>query len=225
MKTIKELNEKSWYRLLKVVFVSIFIIIFFVFNLSIYKDKYNSIDNYNTRLFCTMNGNISTLQEAKDKGLNIYLKDSFFNKKVLNYKSYFKDHYYDVKDIIKYCYKDKLNASHGEPENLQKLGEILNKYNMSGEDSNKLLEKASSYTLGLISNDYSEYLNNTKNLIFTEKINYLDFSYNIFDIKPSFTNNFYIKNFIFCNIIIFILFIFFRNTFYYIFLGKFRPKE
>lgn len=81
MQTIGELNKKTWFRLLKVIYLLIYaiIIISIIYNFFVYERK-NKIDNSNSYIHCDDGKNLSLSEN------NIYLDNENDNKKFLDIK-------------------------------------------------------------------------------------------------------------------------------------------
>ena len=84
MKTTGELNSRAWYRLLKVVFVLLTLLVLGVFNWIIVSDGIKSLDNNKTTISCTYGDKkILTPQQIGVELSNYQFRDGF------NYKNFF----------------------------------------------------------------------------------------------------------------------------------------
>ena len=103
-KTISHLNNKAWYRLLKVIFGLIFLIVLGVCNYNIYYDGIKRLDLDKTIVNC----NVYDLLDNDVPSHQITLKqvDSYFNNNEFNnfnYTDYIKNYNYNALAIANKC--------------------------------------------------------------------------------------------------------------------------
>jgi hypothetical protein len=108
-KTIESLNSKTWYRLIKVIYVFIFIIIpLLVYSLlSLGGDGLKRVDNSKTLIKCS-HSEANESFFADEIGLsfrpNEFRKSLETNTYVLNYRNYLYYDEYEALAIVKKCY-------------------------------------------------------------------------------------------------------------------------
>jgi len=203
-KNLDYFNNKPWYRLLKVAYVTFFVFLFSIIALGIFFGI-DDINRDNTKIVCNL-GNRKTFS-ARDIG--IYLEKDDFNRG-FNYKRYFLSGNEDnIKDIMKVCAEKPLYV--GDVFITQKSTEINHDDNiLEDEKLTRFITESK-----LIKDEYSN----------EGKSKYLTFEQEIFTIQPSFTFKsklIYIVSTMFSLIILFELI---RRIFYYIVFGKFIPKK
>lgn len=223
MKTIKELNEKSWYRLLKVIFIFIFIISlsssFFIFISAIIEGKQN-INTKKSFIVCD-NGDKFSFEK-----LNIYsyeIKDNDF------------DDYY-IENYNSICAFRSLMSNKDTEEDSLKNKELFQLVNT--EEGRKVLtdkaieqrKKISQYVnviTYLKDNNLpidEAHINEIREKIKPDNKDYSTPFYTL-DIKRGDYSSDEIWGSLIAIPIILLVFWLFKNTFYYVILGKFRPKE
>jgi len=214
MKTISELNNKAWYRLLKVVFGLFILIVLAVFNWIIVMEGAKSVDNSKTTISCTYGDKkILTPQQIGIELSNYQLKDGF------NYKNFFEGYNdYAIKTIFKNCYQptnDDIDVFAA-----QKVYEVWgnDRLTIKKDERPPLTEVEKKYLDETIPKIENSYIN-------SDKTKYLDYSVKLFDIQPVFTYGKFIKYFIFGNLLILLFFEILRRAFYYIVLGSIRPQK
>lgn len=214
MKTINELNSRAWYRLLKVVYGLLFLLILVVFNWIIVSDGIKSIDNNKTTISCAYgNKKVLTSQQIGIELSNYQFRDGF------NYKNFFEGYNdYAIKTIFKNCYQptnDDIDVFAA-----QKVYEVLgnDRLSIKKDDRPPLTEAEKKYLDETIPKIESSYIN-------SDKTKYLDYSVKLFEIQPVFTYGKFLKYFIFGNLLILFLFEILRRAFYYVVLGSIRPQK
>lgn len=206
--SISYLNSKTWYRALKVFYIFIFIISVVGANIFAFEDGVKSINSNKTIIRC--NGGEKKVFNAKDANITF---DSSDFKNGFNYKNYFEGYNsYNIEKILQYCYDDFSKQSSQDIYIIQRVYEIVGLKNNKKDYDKEYLQKQ----VNEMSSGYKTDLQKSK---------YLDYSIHLFDIEPAFSYSEFIKNFLLSNLIIIILFEIFRRAFYYIVLGKIRPKK
>lgn len=222
MKTLEDLNKKWWYRFLKVIFGVSLLVVIAIINVIAFSGEIEKVDESKTFVQCNLGKKLSF--SAQSMGLSLSSND-FTNSK-FDYASYFRG-YNDsnIKSILYHCYplrgddNDDIYAS-------QKYSELNYKYklidvNLVGEN---LKSESQIKDTQLLRNDFeNNYWQKTKNLNDKDKLNYLDFSFSMFDIKPVFSYSDFLKFFLMGNLIALCIFEALRRLFYYIALGKINP--
>ena len=213
-KSISDLNNKAWYRLLKVFFGLCAVLVLGVFNFIIMSDGIKSVDNDKTLVSCAY-GDKETFT-PKQIGVelsNYQLKDGF------DYKNFFEGYNdYAIKAIFKNCYKqanDDIDVFAA-----QKVYEVWgnDRLMVKKEQRPPLTDSEIKYLDEIIPKIESSYIN-------SDKAKYLDYSIKLFDIKPVYSYSKFIKYFVVGNILILFFFEAIRRTFYYIVLGSVKPKK
>lgn len=214
MKTISELNSKAWYRLLKVVFGLLILIVIAIFNWVIMSDGIKSIDNNKTTITCTYGDKkVLTPQQIGIELSNYQFRDGF------NYKNFFEGYNdYAIKTIFRNCYQpanDDIDVFAA-----QKVYEVWgnDRLSIKKDDRPPLAEAEKKYLDETIPKIESSYIN-------SDKTKYLDYSVKLFEIQPVYTYGKFIKYFIFGNLLILFLLEILRRAFYYVVLGSIRPQK
>lgn len=218
-KTIEHLNTKAWYRFVKVIFIILFVFVFTGYNFAIFSSGVSKVDNKNTTIQC----NIKDKQTFTAEDLNLSFTKNYFPNDSFDYKKFFGGfNDYTIKAILTACNPKVFTGSKiDDIYDIQKGYEILDKAGvLSIEDKTERETEINA----VMTRDYLPYKNQTSNLYGNSKIAYLDFSFKIFDIKPSFTNTEFMKYFFIGNIVILLILFLARGIFYYIVLGKFDPN-
>lgn len=212
-KTISFLNSKVWYRFIKVLFIISILIFLSIFNYIIVSGGVKKIDQEKTTIQC----NLGEKKSFSTESINLSLDTGAFNNELFEYKGYFIDYPNIIKEkIITECFPKKT----GDIYDIQKQAEIINKNGFTGRENN--LTEKEKITLD---DNYNIYLKEINNVTGSSKIKYLDFSFHMFEIIPSFTYIPFINLFLFGNIIIFVVFEIIKRIFYYIILGSIKPKK
>lgn len=214
MKTINELNSKAWYRLLKIVYGLLFLLILVVFNWIIVSDGIKSIDNNKTAISCTYGDKkILTPQQIGIELSNYQFRDGF------NYKNFFEGYNdYAIKTIFKNCYQSTNDDV--DVFAAQRVYEVWgnDRLSIKKEDRPPLTEAEKKYLDETIPKIENSYIN-------SDKTKYLDYSIKLFEIQPVYTYGKFLKYFIFGNLLILFLFEILRRAFYYVVLGSIRPQK
>ena len=210
-KTISHLNDKAWYRLIKVVYILFFVISLVGLNLGNYfGNGIKKVDLEKTQIQCNF-------QDKKNfSPKSIYLNfsldvDDFINEK-FDYEHFFRGYYneYKIKDILKKCYTSDIDGL--DVFVLQRHYEITGVKEAKKEYTQEYLDSE-------IKKIESGYKTND------DKIDLLDFSIKFFDIKPVFSYSYFITFFIIGNLSIILFFELIKRIFYYVVLGTIRPKK
>jgi hypothetical protein len=208
-KTIGDLNNHAWYRLLKVFFLGSLLIILAILNIINFSGGIQRVDLNKTIVQCNLGAKNSFT--AQSIGL-IMLNSDDFTDGQFNYKSFFEGYNdYGIGIILEKCYPKRPAQDFWDDQKYAELGGI---YGFTGTDADNL-----------VNSGFNEYQRQTNGVVGQGKIVYLDFSYKMFDISPVFTSNPFLKSFIFGNIIILLIFEIIRRIFYYIALGNFQPEN
>jgi hypothetical protein len=213
-KTLQYLNSKAWYRLLKVIFGLCVLLVLGIYNFIVINDGVKNIDNDKTAISCTY-GDKQTLT-PKQIGIelsNYELRDGF------NYKNFFEGYNdYAIKTIFKSCYTQ--SNDNVDIFAAQRVYEVVGNDNLliKKEERPPLTDTQKKYLDETIPKIENSYIN-------SDKAKYLDYSIKLFDIKPSYTYNKFIKYFVIGNLLILLLFEVLRRAFYYIVLGSVKPKK
>lgn len=213
MRTLGELNNKVWYRFLKVFYVLIFILcilLCFIFAYTNHETGFKKLDQYDTEIRC----NVGTYKAFSPNSLGIYLNKNNFINDVFDYSGYFKGYNeYSIKEILAQCAGKPLSEIEKDDVFMvQRLYEIT-----GVKGSEKQYNKE--YLDGEIKNITSGYKTNN------EKANLCDFSIKFFDISPVYNYNQFISVFLTGLVIIIVVFEITKRTFYYIIIGNVRPKK
>ena len=84
-KTIKYLNNKIWYRALKVVFIITFLFSLFAGVITLYEEIYKTINEDKTTITCLSNNKTYTIQELRDINIIYYYTSLGFNSKIASF--------------------------------------------------------------------------------------------------------------------------------------------
>lgn len=223
-KSLESLNKKWWYRLFKVIYI-LFFIVFTWFWIAVLGDHWIRELNYNkTQLICLEKDGTSSYLTKENHTYklsevwNIDLDYRLFDDSKLEYSNLLTYKTEQATDIVIFCI-NKLNPDEIRTNNdLDSL--IYQKARELKYWKNKLV---------LIENMKSE-LDTYINSLWSYPSSYtkgkgLDFSLQIFDIKPHYSYTSFILYSILTIIWIYLWFEFLRRVFYYIFLWSFFPKE
>ncbi|MFA5188499.1 MAG: hypothetical protein WC460_04015 [Patescibacteria group bacterium] len=212
MKTISELNSKGWYRLIKVIFILVFIIVLIGYNIFVFYNGVRHVDQKQTIIQCNLGA--KTNFTAQSIGLDLSVDD--FTNGQFDYEEFFKGYNsYKAEDIVSACYPKREANIYDS----QKLGELLNKYGFIGNENSLSQEQKD-----ILLPEYNEYKQQTSKIFGTDKAKYLDFSFKMFDIMPIFTFNYFLMYFFIGNVIITLIFEGLRRAFYYVVLGTIKPQ-
>lgn len=209
-KTIAWLKTKAWHRLLIIIYIFAFIVLLVAYNYSVFFEiGLKNLNLNKTQIVC--NYGDKKIFVAGDIKLN--LGEGDFVDRQFNYYHFFSKGFndYKIKDIFRECY-NPTNLENLDVFAIQRTYEIVGTKEAKKEyDENYLYSEIRRITEGYKSNQ--------------TKANYLDFSVKLFDIKPVFDYRKFIKFFVAGNSIIIFMFWLVKGIFYYIILGKFRPKR
>lgn len=212
-KTISQLNERVWYRFIKVVYLFIFLATILITNGIIILDgKISRFDLNKSTIYCK-NGKSLSLNEGYPYFSNFSNRD-FENG--FNYQDFSTEYStkYKFEEIAKKCgsltFEDKIQPV-ATTETIQPIKmtreEYKTKYGQYPE-TQKLNIKDLPVDSYRIVNP-----------------NEIQFTPNLFDIKLVYTYTDFIKFFLIANLIILFIFELIRRVFYYIVLGSIKPKE
>lgn len=217
-KTISQINSKTWYRLLKVIYIFVGIIALVIFNgVAIFDSPgYGALSTTETTVLCTMKDKKELILENIP---GVYLSKDDFPAQKFDYKRLFSGgNVFDVKAILEACYGDSGMIFNDSIIDEQKRAELTQKHGLIGKT--KTTEEIQ--TLNLEFKVYK--LKEEKLYSDSDKIKLLDFSIKLFDIQPVFDNRPLINFLVFGNLVILAIFEIGRRIFYYIVLGKLKPK-
>lgn len=211
METLKELNEKAWYRFLKVVYILLLILVIAVTSFIILGDNngFKTVDNEKTEIKCNV-----LKEKGKEKVFTaseygIKFSNSHFKDGKLDYPYLIQWSDYIVKDILKVCKREDL--LNDDVITMQRGFEIYQNKSLSEQEMNKRWKEDSMKIQNAISS--------------FDKIKYLDFSFKMFDVVPQFTYLYVIKLLVISILVILLIFEIIRRAFYYIVLGKVFPVK
>ncbi len=212
-KTIEYLNGKMWYRLLKVVFGFIVLASILIFNGWIIEEGLIRLDNHKTLITCTYGEKKTFTPKQIDINLPTYQFKNEFNYK--NFFETYNDYY--IEAIFKNCYQptnDNIDVYAA-----QKVYEVWgnDRLSIKKDDRPPLTETEKQYLDELIPKIEVAYGSG--------KTQYLNYSVQLFDIKPVYTYAEFIKLFLLGNFVILFISEMLRRIFYYIVLGKIRPEK
>lgn len=204
MKKISELNNKWWYRFLKVIFLFLFLTIISGINYALLENGAKKIDNSKTIIYCVANGKSISAKKANIDFGNYNFGEGFDYEKF--YEGY---NEYIIRDIFKNCYGyDKY----------EDIFAIQRNYEIQGlKDSPREYDE-----------DYlREQINHIKNGYKTdsEKSSYLDYSIHLFEIEPIYSYRAFASHLVIYNISVLLFFEIIKRVFYYIALGKIKPSK
>lgn len=215
MKTLSEINQKVWYRLIKVIFVFLFAIILLIANGLIFSgEDFKQVSLGETRISCTYGDKEEFT--AIEGGLYLLYSDTFLNG-AFDYKYFFEKPFneHNINRILNKCYPQQYSSF--DVFEMQKVAEVTG--------DNILKMRKDERPVEFISDTDMEKINKTRTAYGSDKLKYLDFSVQLFNISPVFTYYPFIKVFLLTNTIILVIFEIFRRAFYYITLGSIRPKK
>ena len=211
-KTIEWLNTKTWYRLIKVFFYLLILISIVIFNAIIFSGEIKKLDENKTIISCNNWDKTSLLL----RDVNIIIDNSYFKENIFDYVSFYKENNENsIEEILKTCFPSFGNESFA----------LINKNIYDFQKSVEIKYKYWPSNLEVLTYEYEDYMEKSKNLYGNLKTKYLDFSIHLFDITPKFSYNNFFRSFFIGNLIIFIIFEFIRRCFYYIVFGSIRPKK
>jgi len=238
-KTISYLNSKIWYRIIKVVFLLIFILSLIIYNIfSVVEIKLKNVDLNKTIITCNTHKKNPTMAFTP-KSINLNLSFDDFSHQSFDYKDFYTNNNYAVREILKNCFtEDKNRLSNLLDYNhdifkMQKITELQTEYDIwKSKDGDGYVDTNGNkiYTFDKkfeeMREELDEYNNYTENLLSDQdKSTFLDFDVKVFEIEPSFTYTKFIKYSLIGNFSIILFFEVIRRTFYYIVLGKLIPKK
>jgi hypothetical protein len=217
-KTIKHLNTKTWYRFVKVIFILLFLAVIAIGNLFVFSNgdfKQVSLDK--TKITCTYGEKKSFT--ASD--VNLYsISSAVFSEDKFNYKNFFEVYGNDfaIRDILNECYSPE--DKYYDVFAMQKVYEVWGdeRIQIRGDTRPPLTETEKKYLDEVIPRIEGNYYPSGKS-------EYVDYSVKLFDISLVFDFMPFIKTFLLTNIIILAVFEIIRRAFYYITLGRLRPKK
>lgn len=206
-KTLSYLNSRVWYRLVKVAYILLFIFVLVSFNLFVIATGIKRVDLDKTRIQCSYKDK----KEFSPKNINLDLKRTDFVDDQFYYRNFFGEiNEYEIKNILKECY-DAPTIRNIDIFALQRTYEIT-----GTKEAQKEYDK--SYLSSELDKIVKGYKTNQ------EKMSYLDFSINLFEIRPAFNYTTFARDFLLGNLTITLIFELFRRIFYYISLGKLNPR-
>ncbi|MBU6142228.1 hypothetical protein KGO95_03910 [Patescibacteria group bacterium] len=212
-KSISDLEDKAWYRFIKLVFVFALVFILGAFNIIVFSSGIKHVDLSKTVIRCNIgNKDIFTAESG-----SLSLEDQDFPQDEFDYRIFFDgSHDLEVGRILYICLPKNTFT---DIYDAQKYEELENADGILGQKNTPISSDAMSSFI----NDYGDYRQQVSGLFGDIKTKYLDFSFNMFDIKPVFDYSgaplFFSGNFI-----ILIFFEIIRRSFYYVVLGSILPK-
>lgn len=204
-RTLQSLQSKAWYRLMKVLFVGMFILSYVFFLAVIFESGFSTLDKENTKITCLL-GNRKVFSASE---LELYLTASDF-KNGFDYKTFFRG--YNDSSILKIfnACSDSPNIKTDDIFLIQTLVDL--QYNTVIAESEKT--KALKSITDALS---TKFLN-------SEKVGIVAFNAPIFSIEPVTTFAEKFTQYVIGTIIFWVVFELIRRLFYYIMLGDFDPK-
>ncbi len=220
-KTITHLNTKVWYRLLKVLFLLVFVAVLLVFNLVSFSSGARQLNQEKSIVQCNIQHYHNTIPEGYKsfslKDLDLFL---LANTDFTNYKDFYSDptNEYDVKTILSKC--SGVNDQSQVNLALYQIISDVQKDDPTISDTNSAVQKYNSEV------HIAEANHATVNEAVSDAIDRLEtYHSHQFDIKPVFSYFEAIKLFVWGNLVILIIFEVMRRAFYYIVLGKIKPTK
>ncbi|OGG41925.1 hypothetical protein A2837_01825 [Candidatus Kaiserbacteria bacterium RIFCSPHIGHO2_01_FULL_46_22] len=204
-KTLDEMNERMWYRLVKVLFAISFILSFISYNTLLIADiGYKNLDKNHSTLTCHLPiGNTEKMSLA-EAGLDI--SKYYFEGAVFSYQEFFEGYNdYKIRNILEVCTGKDTGSI--DIVSLQKEFEVRQKYT---EMSNEELLSSMSEDETVSTYEPSEPP---------------EWNYRMFDIQPEFSYSQFLLYFFAGNIVIVLFFEAMRRIFYYVVLGSILPRK
>lgn len=200
-KDLNYLNEKWWYRLVKVVFVLVIIFVLFDVNFSFFQNRGLVTVSSKTKVYC----NVKDMKQFTLKDIDISIEKRFFNKSnIFDYKSYFESYNdFDIAKILKECTGTDISSD--RIGMYQKILEIAKEKGDGQEFS-----EADAYIIDKASQAY----------VF-DRDKYLNYDYRLFDIRPIMNVSRRLLIFLLINLGVLAGFEVLKRIFYYVFLGDF----
>ena len=199
-KTLKYLNEKIWYRLLKVFFIFLFVVGIGFLNLFIFGEGVKRIDQEKTQIVCLFNNN----KVITPASIGITLSNSDFKNDEYDYKKNFTGYNtYNAKSIVEACAETEVKDIYAFHKRYE-LGLAIK---------------------GWLPEDKWQLVNQVEKADTYDKHKYLDFNYRLFNVIPKYSYKEFPLLFLIGNILIIFAFELLRRTFYYIVLGKVFPDK
>jgi hypothetical protein len=207
-KTISYLNSKSWYRLIKVIYIISFAVMLVGYNIFVFSNGVKKLDLHNTTITCnTKSSGYKKFSLAdgyvfiNDSALNNYSYQNFYDKPTNEYA---------VEQLIEECSQLSripftYNGQNLDIYDIQRMREI-------GRDNSNLSNDQ------IFKQEQAEKQNDPANLS-------IKYDSHIFDIEPKYTIKGFLEYFIIGNVIILVLFEILQRIFYYIVIGKIFPKK
>lgn len=218
-KDLSWLNSKWWYRLIKVVFIFIFIGVLALANILVVNDNNDghlrSINKSKSYLVCNFGSRNG--EKISTSEIDGTIPVSYFNKKSFDYKSFLLG-YNDFlfKKILSVCSGDD-DFEKADVLMIQRVAEIsfpARKQGKTEEEISILMENDSALN-SIENNYYSNY----------ERSQVLTFNEQLFDLNGSYTYKDSMKSILVTTAIVFVAFELLRRIFYYIVLGSFLPEK
>ena len=223
MKTLKDLNTKIWYRLLKVLYlVFLFWVLIIGILLSIF-EEWVSIDKNETKIICYSREDPLFLFPDKhisfnwQKINNLYLSNYNFKQKKLDYKYFINYNDRISSEIVINCIN----------ENRKNEQDFIPKYNFNSSDIyyfQKSLE-LKYWENSVDEEKYEEELEIFSKLDVYRQKHSLNYSVQLFDIIPKYKYGLFILLIIWYTLWVLLFFELIRRIFYYIVLWTLFPKK
>lgn len=197
MRTITELSQKWWYRLIKGLFILGFVFIFLIWNFFL-NEGIKKVDYYKSVITCnTKSKNVSTINDVVGFADLEKLKDGF------NYKKFYTDkgNSYLVKTIVSFCTTSNIdNRSLDELQRTKNY--LIENPNLTAEEFRKKID-----------------IDNEKDPLGV----FISYDNHIFDIKPVYSYQ-PIETTLVGDFVLILVFLILRGFFYYVAIGKINPK-
>ena len=199
-KSLKMLQEKVWYRLIKVIFFIALVFVSVFYSWLISSEGIVRVDQDKTTINCLRKDR----KVFSPNSINVTISRNDLKNDRFDYRAYF-ENYNDstIKTILKSCY----DVDATDVYVIQRLYEF-------------------STAVENLSQDQIEELNTIeKTYITSGKLKHLDYSVQFFGIHPQLEWQTFLKEFIKGNLIIILVFELMRRVFYYIATGKLNPPK
>lgn len=205
-KTISYLNSKTWYRLVKVLYILLFVISVFGLNIGNYfGNGVKKVDLEKTKIYCNIKD--KKIFSPKDIYSNFALYPEDFVNGSFDYEHFFRGYYSQnkVTDILKKC---------GDTSTLDLFAK---------QRAVEITKGEKDYDRELVHKEVEKITGGYKSD--SEKADLLDFSVHLFEIYPVFSYTYFIIFFLVGNLSIIFIFELMKRVFYYVVCGSLKPKK
>ena len=209
-KNIAYLNSKVWYRLVKVLFIGLFVFVFSVYNFAVFSGGIRTLDLEKTLVTCNSEESQGKTFNLKDAGLYLTANQMIG----YNYTNFYtnQNDADAVDTILTVCSVRGVDFTK-VPDWDRQTQRFLDQNNYNMDIVMKEIEASSS----------PSYLQHLKPL---PDINSPEFYHaHLFDISPAYSYTKFVEYFLIGNLIIMSVFFLMRSLFFYIVLGKLQPAR